>query len=304
MKNTHPKVFIIILNWNGYNDTRDCIESTKKINYPNYELLIIDNSSEDGSEEKIRAIYPDLTLIQTGENLGYAGGNNVGITYAFNHGADFIVLLNNDTIVDKLFINELVTATKKDPMIGIASSIIYFYDKPEIIWFAGSAFNLKTGWSKHIGHNQKDTGQFKSVVEINKACGCAMMITKDVYLKVGLMNPDYFCYCEETDWCIRAKKAGFKVVLVPASKVWHKIFASSGGIQSGTPIYYALRNTLKCLKDNASYKYTFQNLLREFFVILIFFASLFTMKVPKRVGTMKICHAVKDYHSGKFGKQI
>ena len=302
MENSYPKIFVIILNWNGYSDTIECINSVKQINYPNYELFIVDNGSIDNSEEIIREAFPDLTIIQTGENLGFAGGNNIGVKYAFNSGADYVVLLNNDTIVDNFFLDELVTAVKKTPSIGIASSMIYFYDKPDIIWFAGSTFNLKTGWAKHINHNKKDIGHFKEIVEIDKACGCAMMISKKVYQTVGLMNNDYFCYCEETDWCIRAKKAGFKIVLAPDSKVWHKIFASSGGIQSGAPIYYALRNTLKCLKDNAPYKFWFQNLLRELFVILIFLGSLFTMKVPKRIGIMKVFKGANDYYRGKFGK--
>jgi len=298
------KVLIIVLNWNGYSDTTECVKSLQEITYPEYEILLVDNGSTDGSEKILREKFPKLSLIQTGENLGYAQGNNIGIQYALDKGAEYIVLINNDTIVDPEFVTELVQVAVKDPLIGILSSKIYFYKNPNVLWFAGATFNLKTGWSKHKGYNERDTGQHDEIKEIDRACGCAMMVSKKVCKAVGLMNPDYFCYGEEVDWSIRAKKAGFKVAFVPKSKVWHKVSGSTGGAKSGNYIYYALRNTLKCLNDNEPYKYKMQNLIREVFVIVLFVGSLFTLKIPKTIGIKKIYQGASDYYLCRFGKQI
>lgn len=296
------KIYIIVLNWNGYNDTVECIESVKKIHYPDYKLIIVDNGSEDESEEKLRALYPELKLIQTGMNLGFTGGNNAGISYALDQAADFVVLLNNDTIVDKNFIDELVNASEANPDGGIFSSKMYFYDRPDVLWFAGATYSTITGWSKHIGYNEHDTGQYDHVTPIDRACGCAMMVSKEVCTTVGLMNTDYFCYAEETDWCLRAQQKGFKVYFVPDSKIWHKVSVSTGGSASANFLYYAVRNNLKCLHENVPYNNRLKTIARDITLLLLFTGALFSLKLPKLTGFKKIFQGAKDYYCGKTGK--
>jgi GT2 family glycosyltransferase len=298
-----PKVFIIVLNWNGHQDTIECIHSIRKINYPRYEIVIVDNGSTDGSEKILRHTFPDIKLIQTGANLGFAEGNNVGIRYAFKNGADYTVVLNNDTAVDEGFITELVNAAESDSSIGIASSKIYFYDRPDIIWYAGAVLDLKTGKSKHIGYNKKDLGQYDAMRETDRACGCSMMISRRACETVGLMDPEYFCYGEETDWSLRARIAGFKVVFVPGSKVWHKVSASTGGAGTGNYLYYAVRNNLKLVKTYRPLTSKPLDVLRDALVIGRYIFSLFTVKINKIRGIRNICMGLADYYRGRFGRR-
>jgi hypothetical protein len=298
-----PKVFIIVLNWNGHQDTIECIHSIRKTNYPRYEIVIVDNGSTDGSEEILRHAFPDIKLIQTGENLGFAEGNNVGIRYALKNGADYTVILNNDTAVDEGFTTELVNAAKSDSSIGIASSKIYFYDRPDIIWYAGALLDLKTGKSKHIGYNKKDAGQYDTIRETDRACGCSMMISRRTCEAVGLMDPEYFCYGEEADWSLRARNAGFKVVFVPGSKVWHKISATTGGAGTGYYLYYSVRNHLHLVKTHLPLKFPGLNILRDILIVSRYVCSLFTMKINKIRGIKIIWLGMIDSYRKRFGRK-
>lgn len=298
-----PKVFIIVLNWNRHQDTIECIHSIRKINYPRYEIVIVDNGSTDGSEEILRHAFPDIKFIQNGENLGFAEGNNVGIRYALKNGADYTVILNNDTAVDEGFITELVKAAESDSSIGIASSKIYFYDQPDIIWYAGAILDLKTGKSKHIGYNEKDAGQYDTMRETDRACGCSMMISRRACEAVGLMDPEYFCYGEEVDWSLRTRNAGYKVVFVPGSKVWHKISATTGGTGTGYYLYYSVRNHLRLLKTYQPFTVKVFEIMRDALVIGRYVFSLFTMNVNKIRGIRNICMGITDYYRGRFGKR-
>lgn len=297
----NPKVSIIVLNWNGCRDTIECLESLRKVTYPNYEVIVVDNGSTDGSEKVIKERFPDILVLQTGENTGYAKGNNFGIRHALKNGADYVLLLNNDTVVDPEFVIELVKVAESDKSIGILSSKIYFYDRATTLWFAGGKFSLRTGWSKHIGYGKKDTGQFNEIREIDRACGCAMMVTRKLCEEMGLMDEDYFCYCEETDWSLRAKKMGYKIVYVPSSKVWHKVSSSTQGMKSARYIYFSVRNTLRCLEKNAPYRWSVVSIIREVFVIVLYIGSLFTLRVEKLKGIRYIYQGVIDFHNNKFG---
>lgn len=299
----YPKVFIIVLNWNGHQDTIECVDSLKKVTYPDYEIVIVDNGSTDGSEEILRRRFPDIALIQTGENLGYTGGNNAGIRYALGKGADYMVLLNNDTVVDKDFVTALVAAAEADRSIGIASSKVYFYDRPDVIWYAGATLNLKTGKSKHLGYNEKDSGQFGAMQETDRACGCSMMVTREVCERIGLMDPEYFCYAEEAEWSVRARKAGYKVVLVPNSKTWHKVSAATGGAGTGSYLYYSVRNHLHLVKTYLPFSFPGLNIARDGLILLRYVCSLFTMNVDKIRGMKIIWLGMRDSYRNRFGRK-
>jgi GT2 family glycosyltransferase len=251
----YPKVSTIILNWNGLKDTIECLESLKKITYPNYRVIIVDNGSKNNEGKILKEKFGNyIHLIQNKENLGFVGGNNIGIRYALKNNADYVLLLNNDTIVEKNFLNYLTTQAIQDKNIGIVGPRIYFFDEPNKIAFGGGGINLYKGETTHIDANRHESeikdNQSKIVDYIE---GSAMLIRSTVFKKIGLLDEVYFAYWEDTDFSIRAKKAGFKVIYTPLSKIWHKVSQSTGGNMSPLSIYYLTKNRILFVKKYSSF---------------------------------------------------
>ena len=253
-------VSVSVLNFNGEKNTLECVESLKKIDTSKLKLniIVVDNGSvkkldlKDGQWGNT-----SLKVIINQKNLGFSGGHNVGIEYALKKGSDFIVILNNDTYVDKNFLEELLKATEKDAKIGILVPKIYFapgfefhkdrYSKEEkgkIFWYAGGEMD----WNNVIGHNrgvdQIDKGQFDSTSETELATGCCMLIKKEVFEEIGLFDDNFYLYYEDADLSMRVKKKGFKIFYVPSSIIWHKNAGSAGGSGSKLQDYYITRNRL------------------------------------------------------------
>lgn len=236
-------VYIIVLNWNGRDDTRECLLSCRKTTYGNYRILVVDNGSTDGSEAFLRGEFPDVEFLQTGENLGFAGGNNRGIDYALARGAKYVWLLNNDTIIAPEALTELVEVFEARKGAGIVGSKIYYYDDPRRVWFAGGWIKYARGSTGHTGEGVTDEGQFDEVREVDYITGCSLMVSRDAIEAVGLMDERYFLLFEETDLNERVRRAGYKVLFVPSSHVWHKISCSLGD-HSAMYYYYLYRNCL------------------------------------------------------------
>lgn len=247
-----PKIAIVVLNWNGKQDTLDCLASLSTVDYPNYEIIVADNDSSDGSEAAIREAYPSLLFIQNGANVGFAGGNNPAVRLSLERGAELVLLLNNDTTVDSNILHALSRAAAKYPETGIFGAKILYHAKPDTIWFAGGFWDLKRHMFIHRGINQIDRDDFTADIEVDYACGCALMIRKDVIERIGLMDEAYFFTYEETDWCYRARTAGYQIRLVSDAKVYHKVSASSGGDGSPMQTYFLTRNLLRWAKRNLS----------------------------------------------------
>jgi len=226
----HPLVFIIILNLNGRTLLLETLESVMNMTYPNSKIIVVDNGSTDGSEEAVRSAYPGLTLIQNGSNLGFGEGNNVGIRYAVEHGAEWVILLNNDIAVDPSMLSEMMTEAVGDKTVGILCPKIYFFSNPNLLWYAGGTINYFTGVVAHRGIRQEDRGQFDTVEETAYATGCAFLVRREVIERVGMFDPAYFpAYAEDADWTERTRRAGYKILYVPKAKMWHKVSSYSGG---------------------------------------------------------------------------
>ncbi len=241
---TLPKVSIVILNWNGRDDTLACLDSVFKIDYPNFEVVLIDNGSTDDSVLAIRKAFPQSHLIETGKNLGYAGGNNVGIRYALEQGADFVFILNNDTKIAPDALTHLVQAAEKNPKAAVLGPVIYEMERPEIIWTAGEAFgegftcvHLRQGESKTA--LDQDDGRL-----VDWVTGAAFFLRASVLRDTGLFDERYFLVHEESDWCFRARRAGYSCLIVPQASVWHKVGSSFGGESSPLRAYFSTRNRL------------------------------------------------------------
>lgn len=222
----HPKVSIIILNWNGVEDTIDCIESLKKITYSNYEIIVVDNASEGNDVEILKQKYKkEISIIENNDNKGFAIANNIGIKKALRKGTDYLLLLNNDTIVDSLFLDELIKISENNKQIGIIGPKIYYMNPPNKIWSIGGKINWYFGhWQ--IGGDKDDNGEYEDIEDVDFITGACMLIKKDTIKKIGLLPTDYFLQWEDIDYCTKAKNIGLKCICLPKSKIWHKVSAS------------------------------------------------------------------------------
>lgn len=266
MNNKVAKIIILILNWNGKEDTIECLESIQHIDYPNYQIVVIDNGSTDGSVIAIREKFSLVHIIENKANLGFAAGNNVGIEYAVSEGANYVLLLNNDTIVDSQLLREFINASEKHPEAGILGAQIYIYKYPQKIWYAGVKWLPEQAKFIHLGSGKIDAeGDWQEIRETEYICGCALLIKTEVIRKIGVLDPRYFLMWEETDWCYRARQAGYRCLVVPDSKVWHKISASfSGGDKAPHYQYFWWRNRFLWIEKSIS----FPTSLRLYWVIL------------------------------------
>jgi hypothetical protein len=300
MTGAPPTVTIVVLNWNNLPDTIECLESLRAVTYPALRLLVVDNGSTDGSEAALRARFPGLDVLQTGENLGFAGGNNAGIRRAFSDGTDHVLLLNNDTAVDPGFVTALVEAARANPRAGLLSSKILFFDRPDVIWFAGASFHPRLGWGRHRGHGQRDVGQFDLVEETDRATGCSVLATRAFCEQVGLLRDEYFCYAEDLEWSLRARALGFQVLYVPESRVWHKVSRSTGGALSTAAVRYQTRNLLACVDAQLPLPLP-ARVLRWGAILVAAGFGLFTQGLPRREGAAAIVRGANDHFRGRRG---
>jgi GT2 family glycosyltransferase len=259
-----PKVGVIILNWNGWKDTIECLESLKKITYPNYEVVVIDNGSKGNDADILRKKYKNyIKMIKNKENLGFTGGNNVGIKYAINGGSDYVLLLNNDTVVDPDLLTELIRVAKNDSKIGIIGPRTVFYNQPNKTAHGAGFIN----WWKGKGYSEDK----ENLSECEFVTGCTMLIKKSALEKLNyFFNNNYFTYYEDVDLCIRIKDEGLKVVYYPKVRLRHKVGASTG-IEKRNPIaiYYYIRNRFLFMHKHASFRQK-----------AFFFSAYLTVGVP------------------------
>ncbi len=253
-----------MLNWNSIDDTKECLESFKKVTYPNYEIIVVDNGSATNEAELLSREYGNqATVIATGKNLGFPGGNNVGIEMALNNGSEFCLLINNDVVVDPEFLTELVKVGK-DPSVGLSGSKIYnYYNRNRVDSAGGKAWYwlmiLRNQWS------EEDDGRFDRQLDRDFIIANGMLVSKRVFEKVGLLDPDFFFGAEEYDLCIRVKRAGFRMVFVPTSKIYHKWGRSRAKIKD-------YPETAKIIKENMGLGYSryYYGLSRKHFPPLLF----------------------------------
>jgi GT2 family glycosyltransferase len=287
----YPNISVIILNWNGWKDTLECLESLYQIDYPNYNVIVVDNHSLDDSIQKIKEYcqgklkakskwsksgvnkpinmfeyfkdetkdlnnlfetlnsYEKLILIKNDQNYGFAEGNNIGMRFVLkNLDSDYLLLLNNDTVVEKSFLSKLVELSESDERIGVCGPKILYYNQPEVINSAGGKMLWHMGLGINIGIGETDEGQYEDISETESLLGACLLIKSDVIRKCGLLDNQFFLLLEETDFCIRAKKAGYKILFNPKSVIYHKEGIS--GELSPLKYYYMYRNRLLIVRKH------------------------------------------------------
>jgi GT2 family glycosyltransferase len=243
----HPsRIGIVLVNLNGYDDTSVCLDSLASITYPNVEIIVVDNGSKDRSGDRLKREYPNVTHIRSEQNLGFTGGNNLGIDHAMSHGCDHVVLLNNDTIVTPDFLQPLVERLESAPDIGAVSGKIYYAPqalggKKNVIWYAGAFQKWHTGYH-HDGVLEVDSGKFDTARDVAYASGCLMLMRGEVIRKIGGLADDFFIYWEEADWCRRAWALGYRSVYEPKSVIYHNFKSAPVGHETPFHMYMQYRN--------------------------------------------------------------
>lgn len=296
------QVSIVVLNWNGKEDTGACLRSLKKLRVKNYkpQVIVVDNASKDDSVQVLKKNFRDIVVLENKENKGFTGGNNVGIKYALKTGADFMLILNNDTIVDRDLVSGLLEVAGRYLDVGIFSPKIYFAPgfefhkeryspgiRGKILWYAGGKMDWDNVLGENRGVDEVDRGQYEKVEETDFATGACMFIKSEVLKKIGLFDERYFMYLEDVDLCRRAREADFGVMYAPKGYLWHKV-ARSSGIGSDLNDYFLTRNRLLFGVKYAPLRAKFA-LLREAFKFL------FLGRKWQRLGVI-------DFFLGRYGR--
>lgn len=275
------KVSIVILSYNNKKLIGQCLAALKKWvkNGEEIELIVVDNASNDDSVEYLRKLK-DIVLLESKENLGFAGGNNLGISYALDHKADYIMLLNNDVVIKNAFWQPLVEFLEENDKVGVVGPKIYFApgyefhreryspkERGRVIWYAGGEIDWDNVLAYHRGVDEVDRGQYDRPEETEFVSGCCLLARREVWEKVGLLDEKYFLYYEDSDFCLRAKKKGWQVFYFPGAKIWH---LNAGSSSCGSPLqdYFITRNRLLFGLRWAPWR-TKQALLRESFRLLL-----------------------------------
>ncbi len=247
-------VAIILVNWNGFEFTAACLDSLRKVDYPDFRVILVDNASQNQEGERLKKVFPEIDLIGNSENLGFAGGNNAGIRKALEQGFSYVMLLNNDTIVEPDFLGQMMRKFSQNSRLGVIQPLICFLHDRTQIWSAGGKWNRFLGRAITLG-DREYVDKFNLTNEnLDWATGCCMLITREALLKTGLLNESYFAYFEDVEWSLRFRKKGFEIALAAEAKIYHEAGASSKkkrseGMLSPRVFYYHVRNQFFLLRS-------------------------------------------------------
>ncbi|MCW4005057.1 MAG: glycosyltransferase family 2 protein [Candidatus Bathyarchaeota archaeon] len=239
-----PHVTIVILNYNRKAVLSDCLDFLLKVEYPNYDVVVVDNASTDRKTNELQHKFPSVRFIVNPENFGYAQGNNIGINHALLNGAKYILILNDDTAVRPNFLTELVNVAESNPHAGMLIPKVLCFEEPDKLYQAHGSFN----YYLYMVHGRLDT--VDEPVEVDRVFGTAILVKRAVVDEVGLLDSQFFLYFEDFDWCYRATKAGYKLVYVPSATIYHKVSKSFSGKPNPLVMYYSTRNELLFAKKH------------------------------------------------------
>lgn len=282
------KVTVILVNYNGRKYLENCVESLRRQTYSDMSVLVIDNCSEDDSVKFLKENYPEVKVIASNQNNGFAKGNNIGMRYAIENGAEYVLLLNVDTVLDSRLLACLLDEAE-DTVITVPK--IYSDKRYMKIWYAGGEIDYVNGDSCHTMKSGSD-----AVQEVSFACGCCMLIHKNIIAKIGMLDENYYLYYEDTDWSVRFRKGNIKIRYVPDAKMWHKIEGSGGKKGRVYKTYYLTRNQLYFIKK---YQDCIQiTVLQKTFQII---KDSF-LREPDREKRKYIWLGILDFYKGKTGR--
>jgi len=224
-----PRICILVLNWNGAEDTIECVQSLKKLTYPNAEIVVIDNGSSDDSIPQIKAAHSEVKILELASNLFFGGGNNAGLKWAQEAGFDYVVFLNNDTTVEPDFLEPLLAGFNDSTKVGIVAPLMCYYATPDLVWYGGGKVNLWSGVVEHQHIRKHVSTLTTSVQKTDYITGCCLMMPTKLATELGGFDPSFKMYGEDVDLSLRTRSAGYDLLFIPKSKIYHKVSASVGG---------------------------------------------------------------------------
>lgn len=244
-----PLIYAVTLNWNRPADTIACLQSLSTQTAEALHLVVVDNGSTDDSIAQIRASFPQIDLIVNSQNKGFACGMNVGIRHALAQGAEAVFVLNNDTILAEDAVVQLMAQCR--PGVGLVAPLIYYADPDDVIWSVGGKIHP---WTLEVTGDQRDVrddGQFTAVQSRDFVPGCGMLLTRSALQNVGLFDEKFFMYYEDSDLCLRLRRAGYEILVTPHARMWHKVASSSGGSDSPNERYWMARSSMRYFSKHA-----------------------------------------------------
>ncbi|MFW6097167.1 MAG: glycosyltransferase family 2 protein [Chloroflexota bacterium] len=248
-----PAVCVIIITWNGLEDTVACLETVYDQTYDNLHVIVVDNGSDDGTFEQVAEKFPETELIQLPENIGAVRGYNVGFRRALESDYPYLFLLNNDTLLAPDCIAELVKEAESAPDVGLVMPKIYYADEPKLIWSVGTRANPLNLEIVQLGYNEVDEGQWREPTDIDDAPFCAVLMKRTMMDDVGLPDEIFYFYYEDMDYCLRARRRGYRLRLAPAATMWHKVSSSSGGSDTPRERYWMARSGVLYFRKHAHF---------------------------------------------------
>jgi GT2 family glycosyltransferase len=292
-----PAVGIVIVNHDLKDSLRETLLSVKKLHYPSFEIVVSDNASTDGSQDMLRREFPEVKLLAHQQEQGYARAASLGMA-ALVDKAKYIFSTTNDVTLDPELLNALVTYAEERPDAGVLGTKIYFFDRPDILWHAGGRIHPLHGHSYHIGWERKDSARYSHIRECDFVTGCGFLLRSEILKKIGFFKEDLVFYSEDAELCYRFRETGYRVVYVPAAKMWHKTgttLAKNRPVQ----LQYSTRNSLYLIQRHKVGFYPVSLLVHLLVVSpmkMLLFAALLRWK--NSVGIWK---GIKDWRSGRFG---
>ena len=293
-------VAAVVLSYNGQADTLACLSSLERVRGL-ARTVVVDNASTDGSVAAVREHFPGVELIPSERNLGFAAGNNLGIERALERAADWILILNNDTVVAPDALERLLAAAAAHPRAGILAPVIFFAEPDDLVWFGGARFDPGRGRSGRMEHHRSRLPANGEVRAIDRATGAAMLISRPAIEAAGAFDPDYFFLYEDVDLSLRVRAAGFDVLLVPSARVWHRVSASQGGLRlTPTISYYGVRNNLLACQRHAPLRGP-AAWRRELACLATHIAGLRRARRRRTACLLALIAGWSDFHRRRFG---
>lgn len=288
------KILVVVVNYNQKRLTERCIESINRSSV-GVDIFLVDNASMEGGIEEVKKMYDNVILHKSTMNLGFSGANNIGIQYAIEHEYTYVMLLNNDTVIDGRLIEELCVKCTNE---CVVTPCMYYYDKPEVIWYAGGMIDKVRGGVIH--KHQNEVIEKLSEEYCDFVTGCCFMMTVSTAEKVGYLRDEYFMYCEDLDYSIRLAQYSIHIKFVPSAKLWHKVGSASGSEISAICVYYGTRNRLDIVNKNSeifawtAMPYTYVTRMVKYIIYRV-------RKIPS---AKLFIRAIQDYRNGKMGRSL